>query len=137
MNCPRCKLICPDSQTVCDCGYSFRTGTVGAAAKDVEMPRHVHNILALCLLLPILFGALVAASGDGREIVYWAVQSAIVWSTYSLFRYGWARFAFFLATFPLSLFIVGWLLSPQGDAFYLRKAWDEGKRNGTGRGATA
>lgn len=38
MECPRCRLLNPDSAEVCDCGYNFKTGNVQKSYSKATAP---------------------------------------------------------------------------------------------------
>lgn len=75
MECPRCRLVNPDSAQRCDCGYDFPTGTVRAsyadAAKRGKTPQPSEAVRALGRR-DIQVGGVIFAVGLTATVVSYA-----------------------------------------------------------------
>jgi hypothetical protein len=109
MECPRCRLINPDSALRCDCGYDFETRTVEKAYFEQQLPKEIRTYLIFVLVLNgigLLGGAL---SGDVVRLLAIAAWMAVVYWCYAnlVRKNNWARIALIVLTFPIGLWLLG------------------------------
>ncbi len=72
-NCPQCALVNPPSAELCDCGYSFTTGRVGASPlspKELAQrkPWRLDTQEILLLASMVILAALTALSDEWKSV---------------------------------------------------------------------
>ena len=121
MNCPRCKLINPDTALRCDCGYDFESKTVERPYFTQDLPTGIRTYLKVLLVWNAIGALASLMSGDVVRLLLLAIWMAVVYSCYvNLVRKkNWARIALIVLTFPIGLALLGsearlYCLQPEG-----------------------
>jgi hypothetical protein len=109
MECPRCRLINPDTAVRCDCGYDFESKTVEKAYFAQKLPKEIRAYLVVLLVLNGIGVLGCVASGDAIRMLTTAVWMAVVYWCYSnlVRKNNWARIALIVLTFPIGLWLLG------------------------------
>jgi membrane-bound acyltransferase YfiQ involved in biofilm formation len=108
MDCPRCKLVNPDTALRCDCGYDFESKAVKQPYFKQELPKGIHHFLIFLLVWNVLW---VFVSG---AVFTMAAFPAVFWMGIEYWCYtnlvrkkNWARIALIVVTFPIGLVLLG------------------------------
>lgn len=109
MECPRCRLINPDTALRCDCGYDFESKTVEKSYFTQELPKGIRAYLIFVFVLNAIGILGCLASGDMvRFLVTVAWMAVVYWCYVNLVRKNnWARITLVVLTFPIGLWLLG------------------------------
>jgi hypothetical protein len=117
---PRCGLLNTETAQRCDCGYDFESQTIQKAYFKQELPREIRTYMIVLVILNLLAGIGVLASGDVETLVGAVVWSGLVWALYAQLvrKKNWARLTLVFFTFPFGL-LLG--LSQEAKLYCLQK----------------
>jgi hypothetical protein len=79
-NCPKCKLVSPDTAERCDCGYDFPTGTMQSSFLTVKDRRRKVGALGVvgAFLVILRLGGLTALAQRGWVPLVFAVGFVVL-----------------------------------------------------------
>lgn len=106
MDCPRCKLINPESAQRCDCGYDFKTGKVEKSYYSAKLPGTIKTGMIAIIIYNVV-GALFLIAIDPSQIGFVIIWSGLIyWLYFQLIKKkDWARIWLMVVTFPIGLFL--------------------------------
>lgn len=111
MECPRCRLMNPDTAERCDCGYDFQSGKVEKPyfEEKLEIPRWIPAVLGIsgCLGSCRTAGE-TAVNGElptGLVLISILIWWLVVLGVYQQLTKGqkWAKVVLVILTFPIGL----------------------------------
>jgi hypothetical protein len=91
-DCPKCKLVNPDTAERCDCGYDFASGTMqNSYLTDRDRRRKGGAVGAFVVFLLFLrFSGLVAGAKRGGAMFVWAVGLLVIFIAAVIY---WPKFS--------------------------------------------
>jgi hypothetical protein len=109
MDCPRCKLISPDTALRCDCGYDFESKTVRKPYFKQDLPKEIRTFLIFLVGWNALVAfALLVKIGPTALFPTMVWTPVLYWCYTNLVRKrNWARIALIFLTFPIGLALLG------------------------------
>lgn len=112
MECPRCRLMNPDSAMRCDCGYDFQSRTVKVPYhnENLTIPVWIPCVLIIGSVVNLLSMVARSAESSDKEglangVLIFSIWGCLVFFVYLQLRKGrnWARIALALLAFPIGL----------------------------------
>lgn len=112
MECPRCRLMNPDSAMRCDCGYDFQSGTVKTPYHDepIRIPVWIPCVLIIGSIVNLLAMIGRSAENGDKDGLATGLLVLLIWSCVVFFVYlqltkgkKWARIALALLSLPIGI----------------------------------